>query len=97
MTKTSAQKPRRRGRRMPQRAAGAPILTPPPLAESPAEPSPAFIESEEGAELIRKPANQLIERQALEPAPESGEQVPPGEIEETEPARSGEDQTLCGD
>lgn len=97
MRKSSAQKPHRRGRQMPQRTAGAPIETPWPQAEPPAEPSAAFMESEEPAELIRKPANERVERQALEPEPESGEQVAPGEIEEMAPARSGEDQTLCGD
>jgi hypothetical protein len=82
---------------MPQRTAGAPVEAPQPRTEPPAEPSPAFMGSEEAAELMRKPADELVERQALEPEPASGQEVPPREIEETEPARSGEDQTLCGD
>ena len=97
MSKSSAQKPHRRVRRLPQRTVGAPFEMPQTRAEPPVQPSSAFMESQEPAELTRKPANDLVERQALEPGPESGEQVAPGEIEETEPARSGEDQTLCGD
>jgi hypothetical protein len=93
MTKSSTRRPRRRGRGMRQRTVGAPQ----PRAEPPAEPSPAFVESEEAVELIRRRANEFVERQALEPESESGEQVAPGEIEEMQPARSGEDQTLCGD
>jgi hypothetical protein len=95
MIKSSTQKPRRRGTRMRQQ--DAPLEMPLPPAEPAAEPSAAFMESEQPAELIRKPANELVEREALQPEPESGEQVSPEEIEEMEPARSGEDQTLCGD
>lgn len=81
MTKSSAEKPRRRRKRIPQRPAGTSIETPQPPAELPVEPIAIFIEAEEPAELIRKPGDQLVERQALEPERESGEQVAPGEIE----------------
>jgi len=63
MTKSSAKKPRRGKGRMPQRTAGIPMETP---QEPPLEQSALFLERDQ-PRGIRKHANELVERQALEP------------------------------
>lgn len=75
MTKSSAQKPRRRRGRMTQRTAGAPVENP---QEPPVEQSVLFLERDQ-PRGIREHANELVERQALEPEP--GEDAAPTEIE----------------
>lgn len=75
MSKSAPRKPRRRAKRVLQQTADAPVeTTQEPPAEPFAEPGAVFMER---AESTRKPTNELVERQALEPERESGEQVAP--------------------